>query len=229
MSASSTSLSGVSQIHVFTVFNSLANAFLSELEALRPQVEAELLRMKEVRTRREEESAYRQRQKDVEGLYKSFKVAKEMSPLPSLYDFRKLPMVQRIQYKPADKPSTALWQELRNSKLMVEFVKEDLSKARTSAKNALGAVLGFQSWKSPSSTKLHPVDRLTARFRCKKCDKNGQSSNWDDAGFDFVGAFQHHCRRKGGPLAKEPWKADGFVPDERVCYMEVPRRYVLHY
>lgn len=83
------------------------------------------------------------------------------------------------------------------------------------AKNALGVILGFPpDWKSPSSKKAHPVDRLTARFRCRTCQR--VEAKYKVFGcFDYAGAIMHMCfvtLDKGTP---KPFKAERFEQDTK--------------
>jgi hypothetical protein len=132
-------------------------------------------------------------------------------------------MVQRIQYKPANAPTPTIAKELRQSKLIVSLIEEELVRWREDAKAALAAVIGVKSWKSASTKKLHPVDRLTARFRCKRCDAGGHSRGWDAPSFDFSMACKHRCKAENGGWIKGPWCAENFTLDVKVSYMEVLR------
>ena len=198
-------------------------ADLLDIAHVKPIIEAELLASTEKRKRSELERAYEQRRKDVATLYQKLSIAEAVQVLPPLPVFRNLPMVQRIQFKPTNAPSVAVAKELKQSTLIVSLVDEEVARWRTDARAALAAVLGVNSWRSASTKKLHPVDRLTARFRCKECDSRGCSRGWDVVSFDFAGACRHQCKNKNGKWLKKPWKAENFVPDLKVSFMEVPR------
>lgn len=184
-----------------------------------------MLRLQQTRVRRQEENAYRKRRKQVEDLYGRLKYSGDLDIVPPLPEFRALPMVQRIQYKIGHEPPSEVARELRDSKLAIQLVKEDNTQWTNVAKKALGEILGFESWSTSraSTTELHPVDRLTARFRCKKCDIHNASSSRNELSLDFSGACQHVCRRKGKGQSKKRWEADNFVPDRTVSTMEVFR------
>lgn len=179
--------------------------------------------MKETLVRRKNEKEYAKRRKDVESFYHSLKGENDTGSLPPLSEFRKLPMVQRMQYKIGQEPSNSVAKELKSSHLVRVLVKEDLARWRSEAKASLGAILGFKDWKSASTNILHPVDRLTARFRCKRCDGKEGHQQWDDSSFDFAGACGHVCKSNNGRTAKDGWTADRFVPDSKVSSVEVFR------
>jgi hypothetical protein len=100
--------------------------------------------------------------------------------------------------------------------LVAELVKDDLNKWREPVRKALAIELGFEEWKSASSKKLHPVDRLTARFRCKKCLKVAQRYK-DDGSLDFAGACGHQCPNVPKSARSKPsWSPDQFAKDDKV-------------
>lgn len=194
------------------------------MESTFPIIESELLSVRETQARRESERAYAQRRKDVAGLYQRLSDSSGASgPLPTLPEFRQLPMVQRIQYKPSNTPNAAVAQELKNSQLVVSLVNEEVTHWRNETKTAFAALLGTKSWRSASSKKLHPVDRLTARFRCKTCDSRGHSHGWNATSLDFDGACKHQCRSRNGAPSKRRWSVDNFIPDVKASQTEVLR------
>lgn len=200
--------------------------YTTELERLKPTLIAQIDQMAEARERRKDENEYRERRKNVEVLYDELKQSgADNVPLPPLPDFRKLPMVQRIQYKPGNAPSAAVAKELRSSKLATQLVVEEIEQWRKDARGALGAVLGFDAWEPERAGELHPVDRLSARFRCKKCDDKGRLKGWENISLDFSGTCRHRCKVTKRERAKETWRAENFVPDHTVRYLELSRIY----
>ncbi len=136
--------------------------------------------------------------------------------LPTLSEFRKLPMVQRMQQKSTNASDTGIALDLKQSKLLNDLIKEDLSRWREGIKNSLGALLGFPNWKSTSRTQLHPVDRPNARFLCKRCEASIGAGNGRNESMDFAEICQHRCV----PLSKksrDTWKVENFVPDVKAC------------
>ncbi|EKM58120.1 uncharacterized protein PHACADRAFT_206959 [Phanerochaete carnosa HHB-10118-sp] len=185
-----------------------------EFENIETSVAADILRMVEKRKRRRDENDYRERRKDVGELYGKLKKTEcKDTPLPPLTDFRKLPTVQRIQYKPSKAPSAAVAGEFKHSHFVAHLINEELVQWRDNARTGLGRVLGFNASEQLSPGNLHPVDRLTARFRCKECDNKGLLRGWDNVSFDFSGACQHRCRDGTRERVRESWKAENFAPD----------------
>lgn len=183
----------------------------SELADLEASIFEDIQKMTETRKRRKDENEYRERRNDVAQLYENLKDG--ISPMPPLPEFRKLPTVQRIQYKPQDAPSPAIAQELKQSKLAIHLVKEEIAQWSDEARRALHAVLGHSAWEWAGSEQLDPVDRLTARFRCKKCDDKGRLDGWENISLDFDGVCQHLCKTSKQERANERWQAENFVPD----------------
>lgn len=153
----------------------------------------------------------------MENHYRRLKGTNKRTAMPSLAEFRHLPTVQRQLYKSTNAPSATVAHELKHSKLVGQMIEEDLDRWVDAARTSLAAVLGFPVWKSVSVHKLHPVDRLTARFRCKRCDARGEPKKWEGGCFTFAEACEHRCKPGGKTRAKERWEAKAFVPDEKVC------------
>ena len=99
---------------------------------------------------------------------------------------------------------------------VLERLEGELGTWREKAREGLSATLGYPNWKTASTKILHPVDRVTARFLCKRCSKLPVRYR-DDECFDFRGACLHQCPlTKKEQRAKIPWKAEIFVKDEKV-------------
>ena len=120
--------------------------------------------------RREREHALQDRLEEVKSTWTSIKAGSsaEESPAPAMphvQEFRQLPVV-KIYEKPGAGTSKSL-----DDPFVTSVLAENLDQWRNSARAALAAVLGFPGWKAMSKKKLHPVDRLTARLRCQRCDR----------------------------------------------------------
>jgi ribosomal protein L44E len=185
---------------------------VTDYDLIRPQVETELIENIQRRKRRLEEKALQQRRADIEKHYERLKSTKSEPSLPPLSTFRRLPTVSVIQSK-----STPSASELQASPLLSQLVKDDLSKWREAAMETLGKCLGEGGWKSASRKKLHPVDRLTARFRCTKCEQV-EVKYMADGCLDFEGACGHVCL--GNKNKRKAWSADLFVRDDKVGIFE---------
>jgi len=193
--------------------NNLEEVQMSEYESIRPTVEAEIMKIAEARKRSAEEEAYRRRRDDVEQHYNRLKSAEKDKVIPNLVQFRQLPIISVLQSKKST--TTGVASDLQNSQLVAELLQGDLRKWRESASMALGATLGFPNWRSASKKKLHPVYRLTARFRCKKCEREGHKF-YEEGCLDFAGACAHVCRRPDmKKRAREKWTPDQFEKDEK--------------
>lgn len=100
--------------------------------------------------------------------------------------------------------------------LIEDLLRGELEKWTAAARADFAKLLGHAEWKNPSSKVLHPVDRVTARFACKRCGKVPRK--YAEAGsFDFVGACAHECRDLDkAHKEKRAWKAEYFAPDQKV-------------
>ena len=144
-------------------------SFCIDFDKVKDRVKEEMAENKEREARREREHALQNRLEEVKSTWTGLRAqsdAKEPPelPIPPIQEFRQLPVV-KIYEKPGPSDSRSLTDSFATSVLA-----ENLDQWRNSARAALAGVLGFPGWKAMSKKKLHPVDRLTARFRCKRCD-----------------------------------------------------------
>lgn len=169
--------------------------------------------MVEARKRRVDEDAYRKRREEVEKHYNRIKSAGPGKILPTLAQFRQLPIIKVIQSKPDPAPNIA--HDLKTG-LLADLLLGDLEKWRRSSKEAFGAILGYPGWKSASKNKLHPVDRVTARFRCTRCRKESHKY-FQDGCLDFAGACAHVCQDSSmEKRVRERWAPEQFEKDDKV-------------
>ncbi|KAG1740787.1 uncharacterized protein EDB91DRAFT_1131442 [Suillus paluster] len=161
--------------------------------SIKPLVEAQLVKMQVHRQNKQNEASYRQRRNDVEQYYNRLRSAGTV--VPSLYEFRKFPVMKTMQGSvTGSRPnSEGLAEDMKNSALVAELVTADLKSWMEPAREKLSELLGFPRWRSASKTKLHPLDRITARFRCQRCGKVAKTKD------------------------KKPvdWSVDRFVKDEK--------------
>ncbi|KAF8722421.1 hypothetical protein AX14_009852 [Amanita brunnescens Koide BX004] len=97
------------------------------------------------------------------------------------------------------------------------FPVSELCKWEASVRQRFAERLGLPRWVSASATVLHPLDRLTARFRCKKCDSVSNCYKMDSC-LDFVGVCRHVCKTADENDESEmgdSWDASRFDRDER--------------
>ena len=196
-------------VDLFTI----ADGF-TDIDAIREGLEAEITANRERRVLREKEHAQQGRLKEVRNEWDGMHTrALPVPVLPNLQEFRKLSVVKIYE---AGHPNAE--QHTLRHPFVASVLAENLEQWREAARAGLAAVLGFPGWKNLSRRKLHPVDRLTARFRCKRCDAAvGDKKALDDGGMDFALACEHICthlpkKRRN----KEKWSAERFEPDRRV-------------
>jgi hypothetical protein len=192
----------------------LKRTLFVEYQVIHAKVDNEITKMIEARKRSSKEAVYRRHRDEVEQHYKRLKSSEKDRVFPSLAQFRRLPIINILQSKTST--STGVASDLRRSELVAELLQDDLKNWRESAKSALAAALGFPDWKSASKKKLHPVDRLTARFRCKRCESVGRETHKDMC-LDFAGVCAHTCDRlNADKRTKEKWASDQFERDAKV-------------
>ena len=204
--------------HYFSLRVITQRLSLSEYKLIRDQVDQEVVEHRANVARREAEAAYKKRREDVAAHYTRLKSAPNAGEvLPTLSEFRKLSVMKVMQGKASDKDA-GVGKELKDSKLVNELLTENLKQWREEARSALAGVLGFPGWKSASKKKLHPVDRLTARFICKKCSSKGRGGER----LTFAEACGHHCAGLNKKQrARETWSASLFEPDAKVLAISI--------
>lgn len=190
--------------------------YIIDYDLIKPKVEAEILKIVEHRERRSKEEAYRVRRADVAQHYNRLRSAKTEEALPTLDVFRKIPIINSLQRKETSQSGVS--KELKASPLVGELLRDELRKWREAAKASLAATLGYPDWKTASTKKLHPVDRLTARFQCQICHK--VATRYMEAEcLDFAGACAHQCPHlKKKQRGKAVWCSEQFVRDDKVRY-----------
>lgn len=169
----------------------------------------------ETRKRRKQEKAHLKRREDVAAHYD--RLRPQYKCLPTLSEFRQLPMMKVMQSKPSN-DVTGIHADLQNSELVQQVLDNDLAIWLEKARTDMAVILGFPQWKSFSKKKLHPSDRLTARFKCKRCDKAAMNCRVKNVeSLDFVAACRHSCPHlKKKKLAHDRWDAEHFEPDQQV-------------
>ncbi|KAH9939554.1 hypothetical protein B0H21DRAFT_35411 [Amylocystis lapponica] len=179
----------------------------ADFAAIEDTVKEEMARNIEHRKRREAEAAYRKRREAVAKQYNRLKADKDTDRvLPTLPEFRKLSVMKVMQ----SKNSVAL--DPKNTALVAELLVDNLDRWENDARAALAGVLGCRT---AGKTMLHPVDRLTARFQCKKCMKAAGMPAADGA-LTFAAACEHRCPHlTKKQRSRESWRADQFEPDQR--------------
>ncbi|KAI0716520.1 hypothetical protein C8Q76DRAFT_724657 [Earliella scabrosa] len=185
-----------------------------DFEEIREAVAREVVAHEERDIARETDRKQRARLDQVRSTLSTMKAKNDPTPvLPNLSEFRKLPVVKIFEAGPSGAEKRTM-----KDPFVASVLEENLKQWREAAKAALAGVLGFPGWKMMSRRKLHPVDRLTARFRCKRCDKAALGKNKpDDGGMDFARVCEHVCQHLPKKRASsEKWSAERFELDQRV-------------
>ena len=186
----------------------------ADFEEIREAVAREVVAHEERDIARETDRKQRARLDQVRSTLSTMKAKNDPTPvLPNLSEFRKLPVVKIFEAGPSGAEKRTM-----KDPFVASVLEENLKQWREAAKAALAGVLGFPGWKMMSRRKLHPVDRLTARFRCKRCDKAALGKNRpDDGGMDFARVCEHVCKHLPKKRASsEKWSAERFELDQRV-------------
>ncbi|KAF8882535.1 hypothetical protein CPB84DRAFT_219711 [Gymnopilus junonius] len=193
-----------------------------DVQVMQEQIEAQLLALADKRERRSAEISLMKNRGEVETVYNRLRSTKAYPYMPSLPTFRKLPVIEMLQSAERGKTVVSVSETLQNDKVMKELLASQLKKWVDKAKVDLGLVLGFpQNWKNASKNILHPVERVTGRFFCKRCGCVEQKYRMDGC-MDFAGACLHECvvgNKEKGRLRtgkKVIWDAANFVKDEKV-------------
>jgi len=189
---------------------------------MRESIEESLLVTNERRGRRDAEISLMENRAGVESLYKRLRTEGNYPYLPSLSAFRELPVISMIQTTERTKVTKSVADVLQTNPVMADLLKSQLTKWTEKAKQDLGVVLGFpKNWKNASKNILHPVERVTGRFVCTRCERVDVRYR-NDGCLDFAGACRHECgvgdEKKGRVAKGKKWKWDSsiFVKDEKV-------------
>ncbi|KAJ3868932.1 hypothetical protein EV359DRAFT_31257 [Lentinula novae-zelandiae] len=194
------------------------NASLEEIQDLdyktrEAAIAAELVKVVESRSRRAHEAGYATCRRAVEKHYSRLRALKRETPLPSLSSFRELPTIRQIQQSVGQ--SVKEIDTNLQSQPIQTLVHSELAKFHLEAKNNLAAILGFTDWKTPSSKKLHPSDRLTARFQCRTC-RRIEAKYKDFGSLDYDGVIMHSCSvTLDKSVPQRPFKAARFEKDTK--------------
>lgn len=189
---------------------------------MRESIEESLLLTNERRGRRNAEISLMENRAGVESLYKRLRTDGKYPYLPSLSAFRDLPVISMIQTTERTKVTSSVADVLQTNPVMADLLKAQLMKWTEKAKQDLGVILGFpKNWKNASKNVLHPVERVTGRFVCTRCERVDVKYRSDGC-LDFAGACRHECgvgNEKKGRIRKGKkgkWDSSIFAKDEKV-------------
>lgn len=200
-----------------------------DVRLLLNKIDAEILSQVEKKERRQKAHAQQMRRTGITRHYDRIVEAKKYPVLPVLAEFRELPIIKALQDRDDAMPipsnttnssstnTRVLESELKNSELIGGMIDSDVKNWVQSALVAFDSILGQPKRKSASTKVLHPAERVTARFICVFCSTSPRTST---GSLDFREACAHECvRHSKKVVAKRKWKADQFVPDQKVQYI----------
>ncbi|EIW55199.1 uncharacterized protein TRAVEDRAFT_74096 [Trametes versicolor FP-101664 SS1] len=179
-----------------------------QFEAIKEVVIAEIATLKKRKVVREQDLTLHRKRSESETEYARLRKADPKAIFPSFPEFRKLSVVKTVEASSSAKNASF------TDPFVASLLKESLDQWRDAARAALAVVLGFTGWKTMSKKKLHPVDRMTAHFRCKRCDAAGKDTG-KDGGLVLARACEHICALSKKARNKQRWSADYFVSDQR--------------
>ncbi len=202
-----------------------------DVRLLLTKLDAEILSQVEKKERRQKAHAQHLRCADITRHYDRLVEGKNHPVIPILAEFRRLPIIKVLQNRDDAMPvlsntnrsssakTRILEFELKCSELIGGMVDSDLKKWVQTALIAFDSMLGQPKWKSASTRVLHPAERVTARFICTMCSSLPKTRATVES-LGFREACAHECERYSREaVAKKKWRADQFVPDQKVQYM----------
>ncbi|KAI0078382.1 hypothetical protein K474DRAFT_1660630 [Panus rudis PR-1116 ss-1] len=184
--------------------NCLQPVTKSDIESIRPELERHIIKLNERSERREAEEKAVKKQQAIEKYWNRLHSVKNpRQALPALSEFRKFLIFEHL--------------EEEDITIISKPIKRELERWREKAREGLARVLGFPGWKSASKNKVHPVDRLTARFVCTRCGlSKAAAKDGKDNGLSYQMACEHRCAHLTTKQeAKEVFNAEHFARDEK--------------
>ncbi|THH05165.1 hypothetical protein EW146_g9975, partial [Bondarzewia mesenterica] len=169
---------------------------LVDFRLLRTRIASEVFEITEKRKRQLSEHADQTRRADIARHYQRIKSAGTHAILPTLLEFRRLPVIKLLQSKDA----SSLESELKESGLVADLIRDDMKKWVEAARGALAKVLGYPVWQNLSKKGPASVPR-----------------DYVEAGsLDFRGACAHDCPNTTKEQKRnQVWSAENFIPDRK--------------
>ncbi|KAI0822999.1 hypothetical protein BC628DRAFT_1456205 [Trametes gibbosa] len=178
-----------------------------EFDAMKDTVLAEVETNRQRKKTREHDLELNGKRTHVDKEYARLRHEDPKAVMPSLPEFRHLSVVKTIVESPSAKNARL------GDPLVASILQDQLKQWADAARAALAAILGFSGWRTMSKKKLHPVVRLTARFRCKRCDAAGKDTG---IGLDFARACEHICSSTNKKTHKKRrWDPGNFIADQQ--------------
>ncbi|KAH8120450.1 hypothetical protein DFH11DRAFT_1739563 [Phellopilus nigrolimitatus] len=187
-----------------------------DFKLIKPAVEIEIAKIIEKRKRAADEESYRKRREAVALDFhrlKSSGIEGYASVLPTLQVFREQLIIKALQTNRQKDPKDVT--EKLKDPTVKSMIGDNLAAWREKARNDFSTILGFENYQAISDRKLHPVERLTARFLCTKCVCSTIKDH-EVPSLDFKAACGHSCPHLNKKQrSKEKWSAGYFVPDSK--------------
>ncbi|KAG9032437.1 hypothetical protein FRB95_001490 [Tulasnella sp. JGI-2019a] len=183
----------------------------------------EIEALTKIHANRKLEHARLARQRATEFAWRMGKNNPEVKDLmPSVKTFRNLPLVRSLE---KDDSITDLKQTLQSQEVQ-KVVKSGLQAWNETTRRVLSGKLGFRkAWKpdpegsggsgSSATPRLHPLDRMSSLFECKRCHRNGRIFT-PTTSLTFYEVIKHRCPKNTlGPTGKQrrEWDITNFEPD----------------
>ncbi|KAH9051082.1 hypothetical protein EDB87DRAFT_1572314 [Lactarius vividus] len=184
----------------------------SVVNSLTTRIDTEILSQMEKKERRQKAHAQQIRRADIARHYDRLAERKSHPILPTLAEFRALPIIKALQ----DRDDTApISSSLKRPQLIGGMINNDLKQWADTALREFDAILGQPNWKCASTKLLHPSERVNTRFICTLCHRTPKG-HAGPVSLDLRGACAHECtghHRKAATKRKP--RADQFVPDQK--------------
>lgn len=194
-----------------------------EFELMKPKIEVQLLALQERRKRRVAEAAHRKSREEALQHHSRLCSAipaqgKSRKPVPAVSAFLKLPVLDLLQSPGSLPDGASVSKTLKKDPLVTCILENQVAQWTDKARQDFGVMLGYPAeWKSANKSIVHPAERLSARYLCKKC-KYFPAKYRDYECLDFAGACAHQCvigNKKAKKNGQAKWSASNFKKDDK--------------
>lgn len=193
---------------------------------MKPKIEVQLLALQERRKRREAEATHRKSREQALQHHSRLCSAipaqgESRKPVPAVSAFLKLPVLDLLQSPGSLPDGASVSKTLKKDALVTCIIEDQVAQWTDKARQDFGVMLGYPAeWKSANKNLVHPAERLSARYLCKKC-KYLPTKYRDDECLDFAGACAHQCvigNKKAKKNKQAKWNASNFKKDDKVSF-----------
>ncbi|KIK86022.1 hypothetical protein PAXRUDRAFT_802840 [Paxillus rubicundulus Ve08.2h10] len=199
----------------------LENIGWDDISPIRSAIEFELLERQARRNRQKTEASYKQRLVEVQKIYERMRSgtaeginapgsgSSSKIVLPPLTVFFKLPSVCTLKGQPdpdaVPPENNSAMTDLKSSALAASLISSDIRTWLVPVQSYLMGLLGYSGvWRSASQLKVAPLERVTARFLCRRCGRVGRQYRRQGC-LDLQGVCSHVCKRvKGKGIEEKP-------------------------